>query len=202
MCGVENLDGGESTVGGIAGGEPENLRESDGYGHILGVGLVHGRLGIAQSRRAADGGGDRDFQLLELSLASHGRRFHVVGGLCAHRRLDDDEFFGRWVDVCDGISHSTALVACEQLVEVYPTLAHCIGSTHIEGEPSSVRGRNICDVTYGRGPSCGFQRDLGEKGTRHWASLVGQDSGDRSLVFFIIIIYFNFICVLRLLLIT
>ena len=138
--GVEDLDGGESTVGGIAGGEPENLRGCDGYGHVLSVGLVHGRQGITQSRSAADGGGDRDFQLLVLSLASHGRRFHVVGGLCSHRRLDDDEFAGRCVDVGDGISHSTALVACEQLVEVNPTLGHCIGSTHIEGEPSFVSG--------------------------------------------------------------
>ena len=90
----------------------------------------------------------------------------------------------------------------EQLDGDHPTLGHCISSTHADGDPSSVRGRNICDVTYGRGPSGGYARDLGEKGTRQRTTLVGQNPVDEDLGFFIIIIFFNFICDLRLLLIT
>ena len=43
--------------------------------------------------------------------------------------------------------------------------------------------------------------DLGEKGTRQRTTLVGQNPVDEDLGFFIIIIFFNFICDLRLLLI-
>ena len=66
---------------------------------------------------------------------------------------------------------------------------------------SALRSRSLMAIAFlGAVISCGCARDLGEKGTRQRASLLGQDSVDGSLVGFYNNYAFNFICVLRLLL--